>query len=393
MAPGVMFVAACACVVLVVSCGGDGGDGTGPGPGDYGAWTSIPAAGAPNLSGTVAFWTGTKLLLWDGDDGATYDPGDGSWAAINNTDADAPTGLYDYSAVWTGSKMIVWGGSDGSTYVNTGSAYDPVGDSWTAINPTGAPALGRIYHSAVWTGSTMIVWGGRYHNGSSWVGLDDGGIYDPAGGGSWTAVGASGAPSARTKHAAVWTGSEMLVWGGVESSGPCNTGARYDPSSGGSWTTMQSSGAPTVRSSFTGLWTGTELVIWGGFFFDGPTWHLEATGGRYDPAADSWQSTNTTGAPVARMNHTAVWSGSTMIVWGGYDALDVATPNTTGDTNTGGVYDPAADSWTATSLSGAPIERVGHAAVWTGANMIVWGGMDFDVITSVGLKDGGIYTP
>ena len=82
-----------------------------------------------------------------------------------------------------------------------------------------------------------------------------------------------------------------------------------------------------------------------------------------------------------------------MIVWGGYDALDVATPNTTSDTNTGGVYDPVADPWIATSLTDAPIERVGHAAVWTGSDMIVWGGMDFDVSVSVGLRDGGVYTP
>jgi len=32
------------------------------------------------------------------------------------------------------------------------------------------------------------------------------------------------------------------------------------------------------------------------------------------------------------------------------------------------------DSWTATSLTNAPTGRLGHTAVWTGSEMIVWGG-------------------
>jgi len=43
------------------------------------------------------------------------------------------------------------------------------------------------------------------------------------------------------------------------------------------------------------------------------------TGGRYDPGTDSWTATNTTNAPSARALHTAIWTGSEMIVWGGTD--------------------------------------------------------------------------
>ena len=46
--------------------------------------------------------------------------------------------------------------------------------------------------------------------------------------------------------------------------------------------------------------------------------------------------------PDARNGHTAVWIGAEMIVWGGFN--DVA-----GDFNTGGKYNPATNSWTATS--------------------------------------------
>ena len=43
------------------------------------------------------------------------------------------------------------------------------------------------------------------------------------------------------------------------------------------------------------------------------------TGGRYNPSTDSWTATSTTNAPAARFVHTAVWTGSEMIVWGGID--------------------------------------------------------------------------
>ena len=36
---------------------------------------------------------------------------------------------------------------------------------------------------------------------------------------------------------------------------------------------------------------------------------------------DTWTSTNTTNAPSARTGHTAVWTGSEMIVWGGQNDI------------------------------------------------------------------------
>jgi hypothetical protein len=77
---------------------------------------------------------------------------------------------------------------------------------------------------------------------------------------------------------------------------------------------------------------------------------------------DTWTPTSTTNAPAARDFHTAVWTGSEMIVWGGYNG---------GFLNTGGRYDPATDSWTVTSSTNAPTARNAHTAVWTGSEMIV----------------------
>ena len=93
---------------------------------------------------------------------------------------------------------------------------------------------------------------------------------------------------------------------------------------------------------------------------------------------DTWAATSTNNAPSARSHHTAVWTGSEMIVWGGFDHVD-----------TGSIYNPSTDSWTATSTNNAPSGRSGHTAVWTGNEMIVWGGVD----DSEESNTGGRYNP
>src|SRR5437660_941260 len=59
------------------------------------------------------------------------------------------------------------------------------------------------------------------------------------------------------------------------------------------------------------------MIVWGGYngsFFN--------TGGRYNPGTDSWTATSITNAPTARSSHTAMWTGSEMIVWGGAPATN-----------------------------------------------------------------------
>jgi hypothetical protein len=176
---------------------------------------------------------------------------------------------------------------------------------------------------------------------------------------TWTATSTTNAPSARSIHTAVWTGTEMIVWGGYDGSNFFNTGGRYNPVTD-SWVATSAANAPTGRYLHTAVWTGSEMIVWGG---GGSSGALN-TGGRYDPATDSWIATSIIDAPVERTSHTAVWTGSEMIVWGGSGPGGPFV-------NTGGRYDPATNSWTATSI--APSVRYNHTAVWTGSEMIVWG--------------------
>lgn len=70
--------------------------------------------------------------------------------------------------------MIVWGGRKDMDYFNTGGLYDPVTDTWTTTSTGANCPSERLYHTTVWTGSEMIVWGG-----DSGILLNNGGIYIP----------------------------------------------------------------------------------------------------------------------------------------------------------------------------------------------------------------------
>ena len=274
-----------------------------------------------------------------------------------------------------------------------------VDNTWTATSTINAPE-GRSGATAVWTGSEMIVWGGVEQ---SVVGLDTGGIYNPSTD-SWTPT-PTNAPIGAFDHTAVWTGTEMIVWGGNHMIQiGMNTGGRYNPSIN-SWTPTSTNNAPQARYLHTAVWTGSEMIIWGGTIAFSP--FFVNTGGRYNPSMDSWTATNTTGqitliargykvqgqhrvdlswneaanAPDGRYFHTAVWTGSEMIVWGGIN-FGVYF-------NTGGRYNPSTDSWTGTSTTDAPNGRA-STAVWTGSEMIVWGGNDGSPNY---LNTGGKYNP
>ena len=125
---------------------------------------------------------------------------------------------------------------------------------------------------------------------------------------------------------------------------------------GFTWVPLATAGAPTARDRHTAVWSGSEMIVWGGNDGD-----KVATGALYDPVTDTWTPTSTTGAPVARQLHTAVWTGSEMIVWGGFGPTDYES--------TGARYDPDTDTWTPMSTTGAPQGRTQHTATWTGTEL------------------------
>ena len=180
----------------------------------------------------------------------------------------------------------------------------------------------------------------------------------PAALGSWTPTYAL--PEADLLTSAVWTGAEMIIWGGTEVGGSTfNSGSRYDPATD-TWRTTSGVNAPFPRKQHTAVWTGTEMIVWGGCGLGSEHSCQIFSGGRYNPVTDTWAATSIAGAPAPRINHTAVWTGTQMIVWGGCTFVnDACTPTALG--NGGGRYDPAANSWQPTSTTGAPEARQARA--------------------------------
>jgi N-acetylneuraminic acid mutarotase len=348
-------------------------------------WTPTSTAAPVPDGGTnsVAIWTGSEMIVWGGYNGFTsvggggrYDPATDTWTTTPTS--NAPSGRSFATAVWTGTEMIVWGGL-GNVPLDSGARYNPVTNAWTPVPASGAP-VPRYKHTAVWTGSEMIVFGGTGSN-DTFIPVDTGGRYDPWFD-SWAPI-ATGS-TARTEHTAVWTGSKMIVWGGTTYiDGPgwvyTNSGEAYAPSTN-TWTPVSTGAAsPTERGNHTAVWTGSTMLVFAGNTTPPPP--MVNTGGEYDPQFDVWSPTSVgAGVPGARTRHTAVWTGSDMIVWGG-DAQS-------SQWRTGGRYDASSDTWLPTGTTGAPAGRSGHLAVWTGSRMIVWGG---STGSSKPQNSGGVY--
>ena len=125
------------------------------------------------------------------------------------------------------------------------------------------------------------------------------------------------------------------------------------------------------------------MIVWGGGAFT----EVFDTGGRYNPFTDTWTATSMVHAPNGRRDPAVVWTGGEMIVWGGY----FSDGRKNRYFNTGGQYNPITNSWLATTATGAPDSRTGHTAVWNGSEMIVWGGLSDDGSSTQFFSTGGRY--
>ncbi|OGF65014.1 MAG: hypothetical protein A2Y62_14410, partial [Candidatus Fischerbacteria bacterium RBG_13_37_8] len=351
------------------------------------SWVATSMNDVPDVRNEhSAIWTGSEMIIWGGDNiasgyldsGGRYNPGGNSWVATSML--NVPVARELHTAVWTGTEMIIWGGNG----FNTGSRYNPTSDSWIPTSQNNVPSKGSVVAS-VWTGIELIVWGGT---GGYEIYLNTGGKYNAVTD-TWTATSLVDAPAARDLHTAIWTGTEMIIWGG-KGSGSTNyfkSGGRYNPASD-SWIATSTVNAPNGRRNHSAVWTGGEMIVWGGFYQDSSS-HYVNTGGRYNPYLDSWIATTTINAPIPRENHTAVWTGNEMIVWGGliylYSDGNLYLSN-------GGKYNPVGDTWSLSTANNTPVGRIGHTAIWTGTEMIVWGGRYYST-SYYYLNSGGKYYP
>lgn len=330
-----------------------------------------------------AVWTGQEMIIYGGEnreqafaDAAAYDPNANRWRHLPEFEETAAR--YMHQAHWAGDRMFVWGGYEQLDSQSSVWMYE--GFLWKDENITRikAPAEWKPQpytinldprQQSVWTGEQLIVWGGLNEDGSPM-----GGIYDPETA-TWSLEIAAepGAPGRIGGHSLVWTGSKLIVWGGYASSGAYdyqiqNTGAIYDPEAprGERWQPLALNKAPTPRAGQVGVWTGSQLLVFsGGGVQSSPD--LAGTGGLYDPAKDQWQPLRSE-MVIDRIGHTGTWNGKELLVFGGRSKrLSTYLGQVTG-------FDPSSLRWRGVNTAFDPEARMDHTAVWTGSSLIIWGG-------------------
>jgi len=332
----------------------------------------------------MVVWGGSSLVngtVYPLSSGGRYRPNENHWnkPAFDVGDFAGPFSfMYPKATIWTGSQMLVW----------PWGRFDPVANKWMGISDyaecCGSSPRLEDSSSAVWTGTEMILWGG-FNPSVSFDQSTRGLRYNPATD-EWKSISSLNSPQDRWNHEAVWTGSDMIVWGGnvgtfEDGVQPQNTGKRYNLSTD-TWSLIwgvTTEGAPPPLDLFSAFWTGAEMIIFDGF---------QHVGGLYNPSMDRWISMSVPNpVPAPRSGYSAVWTGEDLIVWGGIsDELGSSRFK-----NEGWRYSPRGNHWTELPLQGAPSPRRDAAAVWTGSEMIVWGGRGWGVDQTVQLDTGGVY--
>ncbi len=268
----------------------------------------------------------------------------------------APPAAQKRVTVWTGEQMLVFSEEGGG-------AFDPVANRWRPVAVEGMPGdlledWDNLHDRPILAGDQVIFLYPEKHGslvtyGSEFVGA----IYDiPAD--RWTAMPFSEhTPGPRKWPVTVWTGEKLFVWGGVgeeaiEGAGERavvrGDGAMLDPATA-TWTPISADGAPCARSAAAGIWTGSRVVVWGGLarqsgaanlYCSKGTCDVAAGGALYDPVTDRWEPMSDEGAPWPRAGATVMMADGAVVVFGG-------TGTNARPVSSGGVYHPGSDSWSA----------------------------------------------
>ncbi len=183
----------------------------------------------------------------------------------------------------------------------------------------------------------------------------------------------------------------LIVWGGRDGAGDAlGDGAFYrvrDQTWVGLTDDNNVAGVPVARVDHTVIWTGETMAIWGGLVPESDS--LDDRGSEYDPSSRTWTPLPVDG-PSPRVGHTLTWTGEVAVMVGGYDALGgpqgdtwLLTPGQL-DPNVHPGADPdqrelalSGGSWAQLpSLPSSFGPRYHHSATWTGRYLIVFGGFD-----------------
>src|SRR5262249_21072185 len=134
-------------------------------------------------------------------------------------------------------------------------------------------------------------------------------------------------------------------------------------------------------------WNGAEILIAGGI--NQSTNDPIATAFAFNPATN--QTRALPPMPTSRHRHVAVWTGRQLVIWGGGTSPYNRDKGTYAVPRNGVAYDPVRNTWSA--MPASPLRgRIGADAAWTGTAVLIWGGFDARSPNAV-LTDGATYTP
>ena len=211
-----------------------------------------------------AFWIGERMIAVSGGHAeespgtmeiGVFDPSKEKWLDVTQPPLQSRDG---YSAVWTGDYLVIWGGANDNGALADGARYDPRVDEWRDLPP--APIAPRSGQAAAWTGTEVVVQGGSSCCQEESELFADGAAYDPATD-AWRQIPLP-PDGQRSGAVAVWTGTQMIVWGGIGGHGLLSDGIAYSPDSN-TWDPIEA--APIAgRIGMAAVWNGDEVVVWGG---------------------------------------------------------------------------------------------------------------------------------
>ena len=244
-------------------------------------------------------------------------------------------------------------------------------DGWitTSTPPGGFSPRQKAAYTSI--GSQFFIWGGVNESGTA---LNSGALYDPRYD-SWTTVANdANTPTPRSLATAVWTGSVVVVWGGLDpvSMQPLSDGAIWDPVRD-AWSPM--SLGPTARAAAVGAVVSEQVVFFGGQGAQAaPLDDLDA----YDLDLDVWEP-GMENSPPAVADPAAAGGSLTFWTHGGRTEMNSGVPDST-------YYSMSSDRWVASeSLSPG---RWGAFSAFTDS-FYVWGGRDLNDL----FDDGASHSP
>jgi N-acetylneuraminic acid mutarotase len=256
-----------------------------------GTWRKLsPPQGAGYSPSYSAVWTGRQLLVWGPFDALSYDPAVDKWRALPRPPTNAGR-----LAVWTGKELVGWGGGCCGDAFDDGAAFNPATNTWRKL--ARSPLAGSQEPLGTWTGRELVIFVGNLDpNGKPWPArLARAAAYNPATN-TWRRI--APIPGGRS-GVAVWDGKEVLVVGGGK-----RGGFAFDPA-GNTWRRLAH--VPKATTGAAAVWTGSQLLVWDG-----------RSGFGYDPTTHG--ATTLHAAPLSAQRPAAVWTGRSLFVWNGSGA-------------------------------------------------------------------------